>query len=145
MAKNETVAFMGGEDFMIKLDRLETDVNEIAKKAIYAGVEIVADRMRINLKGVLSEKATGELVEALGVTPITLLNGSWTGKIGFKGGDAGYDSKGVAFQLIARVLESGTSTQKKRPFMRKTINETRKQVEEVMIKTIDDEMKRIFG
>lgn len=139
--------FMGGEEFMIKLSRLETDVNEIVKKAIYAGAKVVADAMAVNLKNVLSEEATGELAEAMGITPITLLNGSWTAKVGFDG----YDSNGVAFQLIARAIESGTKTPEgkkkmtKRPFMRKTMNQTRKQVEEVMKKVIDEETQKIFG
>lgn len=138
-------AFLAGEDFMIKLSRLETDIEKVAEKAIYAGIKVVADKMRVNLEEVLSEKATGELVRALGVTPIKLYGGQWTAKVGFKGGDDGYDSNGVAYQLLARVMESGTSTRKKRPFVRKTMNQTRKQVEEVMIQVVDEEMRKIFG
>ncbi|WP_070372554.1 HK97-gp10 family putative phage morphogenesis protein [Acetobacterium wieringae] len=134
-------SFMAGDDFMLKLSRLETDMEMIAKKAIYAGAKVVADAMKINLKGVLSDEATGELVEAMGITPIKLLGGQWTAKIGFDG----YDANGVAYQLIARILESGTSTRKKKPFMRKTMNQVKKQVAEVMTQVIDEEMKKIFG
>ena len=139
--------FMGGEDFMIKLSRASTDVDEIAKKAVYAGAEVVADAMGVNLRSVLSDEATGELAEAMGITPITLMDGSWTANVGF----VGYDSEGVAFQLIARAIESGTTTQdgkkkmEKRPFVRKTMNQTRKQVKEVMIQVVDEEMRKIFG
>lgn len=143
MAK--TSAFMLDEDFAINLSRLDTDIEEIAKKAIYAGAKIIADRMKINLEGVLSEEATGQLVNALGVTPIKMIGGQWTAKIGFKGGSDGYDSNGVAFQLLARVMESGTSTRQKRPFVRKTMNETRKAVEVEMEKVINEEMKKLFG
>jgi HK97 gp10 family phage protein len=136
-----TAEFMAGDDFMFKLSRLETDIENIAKKAIYAGVKVVADAMKANLEGVLSEKATGELVAAMGITPIKLLGGQWTAKVGFDG----YDAHGVAYQLIARVLESGTSTIKKRPFMRKTMNQVKNRVAEVMTQVIDEEMAKIFG
>ena len=136
-------AFVLDEDFAIKLSRLDTDINEIAKKAIYEGAKIVADTMKVNLESVLSDEATGQLVEALGITPIGMLGGEWSAHIGFDG----YDSNGVAFQLIARVLESGTSdgTRPKKPFVRPTLNQTKKAVEQEMNRVIEEEMKKIFG
>ena len=136
-------AFVLDEDFAIKLSRLDTDINEIAKKAIYEGAKIVADTMKVNLESVLSDEATGQLVEALGITPIGMLGGEWSAHIGFDG----YDTNGVAFQLIARVLESGTSdgTRPKKPFVRPTLNQTKKSVEQEMNRVIEEEMKKIFG
>jgi HK97 gp10 family phage protein len=136
-----TAKFMAGEEFALKLSRCSTDIEAIARKAIYAGAKIVADRMKINLESVLSEEATGQLVEAMGITPIGLRASEWSAHIGFDG----YDRDGVAFQLIARVLESGTSTRPKKPFMRKTMNQVKNQVVEVMNQTIDEEMRKIFG
>ena len=129
------------EDFTLKLSRCATDLEFIAKKAIYAGVKIVADTMKINLEGILSDEATGQLVKAMGVTPIKLLGGEWSAHVGFDG----YDSKGVAFQLIARCLESGTSNMPAKPFVRKTFNQTRKKVEEEMNRIIEEEMGKIFN
>ena len=63
----------------------------------------------------------------------------------FGGGFDGYDTHHVAFQLIARVLESGTSTRPKKPFVRPTLNQTKKAVEQEMNRVIDEEMKKIFG
>ena len=134
-------AFMLDEDFAIKLSRLDTDINEIAKKAIYEGAKIVADTMKVNLESVLSDEATGQLVEALGITPIGMLGGEWSAHIGFDG----YDSNGVAFQLIARVLESGTSTRQKKPFVRKTMNQTKTKVAAVMQAVVEEEYQKIFG
>lgn len=134
-------AFMLDSDFAIKLSRLETDINDIAKKAIYAGAKIVADAMKINLKSVLSDEATGQLVESLGITPIGMLGGEWSAHIGFDG----YDTNGVAFQLIARVLESGTSTRLKKPFVRKTMNQTKTKVAQAMKDVVEEEMQKIFG
>lgn len=136
-----TAAFMLDEDFAIKLSRLDTDINEIAKKAIYEGAKIVADTMKVNLESVLSDEATGQLVEALGITPIGMLGGEWSAHIGFDG----YDTNGVAFQLIARVLESGTSTRQKKPFVRKTMNQTKTKVAAVMQAVVEEEYQKIFG
>lgn len=136
-----SAAFMLDEDFAIKLSRLDTDINEIAKKAIYEGAKIVADTMKVNLESVLSDEATGQLVESLGITPIGMMGSEWSAHIGFDG----YDSNGVAFQLIARVLESGTSTRQKKPFVRKTMNQTKTKVAAVMQAVVEEEYQKIFG
>lgn len=134
-------AFMLDDDFAIKLSRLGTDMEETAKKAIYAGAKIVADVMKVNLESVLSDEATGQLVEALGITPIGMMGSEWSAHIGFDG----YDSNGVAFQLIARVLESGTSTRPKKPFVRKTMNQTKTKVAAAMQAVVEEEYQKIFG
>jgi len=136
-----SAAFMLDDDFAIKLSRLDTDINEIAKKAIYEGAKIVADTMKVNLESVLSDEATGQLVEALGITPIGMMGNEWSAHIGFDG----YDRDGVAFQLIARVLESGTSTRQKKPFVRKTMNQTKTKVAAVMQAVVEEEYQKIFG
>jgi len=135
-------AFKAGDEYAIKLSRLVTNHDEIAKKAIYGAVEIVADKIKSNLKGVLSDEATGELVESFGVTPIDKdKQGNWNAKVGFDG----YDSEGVPNQLKARVLESGSSKQKKRPFVRPALNATKKQARAKMEQIIEDEYRKIFG
>lgn len=142
MARSRKVAasVFAGEEFAIKLSKLDTDFERIAKKAIYAGVEIIADTMKVNLENILSDEATGQLVASMGTTPIKSTNGEWNAKVGFDG----YNTDGVANQLIARVLESGTSTRKKKPFIRKTLNQTRSEVEAVMAKIIDEEFDKIM-
>lgn len=133
-------SFKAGEDYAIRLSKLATNSEEIAKKAIYEGVTIVADEIKKNLQGVLSDEATGDLVESFGVTPIKRdSDGNWNAKVGFDG----YDRNGVANQLKARVLESGTSTKKKKPFVRPAVNKTRKQVVKKMEEVIDDEIKKL--
>ena len=134
---------MMDEDFAIKLSRLDTDIEAIAKKAIYAGAKIVADAMKVNLEAIISDKATGELVKAMGITPIGMLGSEWSAHIGFDG----YDSNGVAFQLIARVLESGSSNddRPKKPFVRKTLNQTKTKVAAAMQAVVEEEYQKIFG
>lgn len=136
------VTMYAGEDYALKLSKMATNSEEIAKKAIYEGSKIVADKIKSNLEGVLSPEATGELVKSFGVTPISKnKDGDWNAKIGFDG----YDKKGVANQLKARVMESGTSTRKKHPFVRPAVNATKKRVVQKMGEVIDEELRKIGG
>jgi len=135
-------AFKASDDFALALSRLSIESEEVAKKAIYGAAEIVANRIKQNLQGVLSNEATGELIASFGVTPITRDNkGNWNTKIGFDG----YDSHGVANQLKARVIESGSSTKKKKPFVRPAVNATKKQAQAKMDEIIDEEFKKLMG
>ena len=136
------MTFKAGDDYALKLSKLATGSDEIAKKAIYAAAEIVADKIKSNLEGVLSEEATGELVDSFGISKIDVDSDSdWNAKIGFDG----YDSAGVPNQLKARVLESGSSRQPKRPFVKPAINATKAAAQAAMAKVIDEEIEKTMG
>lgn len=135
-----TFSFMDDSDFSLKVSKLDTDLEYIAKKAIYTGASIVADRMKVNLKNILSDEATGQLVASLGVAVIKRNESGWNTKVGFDG----YNTDGIANQLIARVLESGTSTRKAKPFVRLTMNQTRGEVQSAMDRVITEELAKIF-
>ena len=134
------MTFKAGDDFALQLSHLATGSEEISKKAIYAGASIIADKIKSNLQGVLSDEATGELIDSFGVTPISLdSSGNWNAHIGFDG----YDSKGVANQLKARVIESGTSKKQKHPFVRPAVNATKKQAVARMGEIIEEEIRKM--
>lgn len=136
-----SITFKAGKEYEIRLARLGKAQDEIAKKAIYKGAGIIADRMKRNLKARLSEKATGDLVESMGIASIKMdQEGNLNTKIGFDG----YDRKGVPNQLKARALESGTSRIEKRPFVRPAVQQTKKQVEQEMNQIIEEETKKIM-
>jgi len=134
------LTFKAGDEFALAISRLATNSEEVAKKAIYAGANIIADKIKSNLEGVLSPEATGELVASFGVTPITQdEQGNFNCKIGFDG----YGSDGVANQLKARVMESGSSQQQKRPFVRPAVNATKKSAVARMGEVVDQEIRRL--
>ena len=134
------MTFMAGDEFALALSHLATQSDEIAKKAIFEGAKVIANKIKSNLEGVLSSEATGELVASFGVTPIEKdKNGDWNAKIGFDG----YDSNGVPNQLKARVLESGSSQQRKTPFVRPAVNATKNTVIEKMGQVINEEIKKL--
>ena len=129
-------------DLEMQLSQLQGHSIEIGKKAVRKGAGILADQVRTNLRKNLagSEYSTGDLEESLGVTPAGVdKKGVINAKVGFDG----YDRKGVPNQLKARAMESGTSRQRKKPFLRPAINKTKQQVEKAMQEIIDEEISKI--
>lgn len=124
------VTIKTSKDLIRKLSAIEgKGADEAAKRAVYVGAGYMAERIKESLRGVLSPKATGDLENSLGIAPITLnKQNDWGTKIGF----SGYDRKGTANALKARVLESGSSKQKKRPFLSPAVKRYRKIAEEKM-------------
>ncbi|MBR2132905.1 MAG: hypothetical protein IJ955_10315 [Oscillospiraceae bacterium] len=147
-----------GEEFAIKLSQLADGSEEIAKKAIYQAAGIVTDQIRRNLEKNLSDSAsaakdgsarsknqynhpTGDLSRSLGITPIQRDNdGYLNARVGFDG----YDRRGVPNQLKARVMESGSSTIKKRPFVRPAVNATKAAAVQTMEKVVEEEIQKIM-
>lgn len=135
-------AFKDSSDYAIRLGRIADAAEEgrIAQKAIYEAAGIVTDRIRANLRSVISGDATGDLEKSLGIAPIEKdREGNWNTKIGFDG----YDRNGVPNQLKARVLESGRSNQKKRPFVRPAVRQTKAEAIKAMDRVIQEEIEKM--
>lgn len=131
----------GFADLEMQLLELQGKSTETGKRAVRAGAGILADQVRANLKKNLvgSEYSTGDLEESLGVTPPGIdKKGVINAKVGFDG----YDHKGVPNTLKARAMESGTSKQKKKPFIRPALNKVKEKVEKTMAEIIDEEIKK---
>jgi len=131
----------GTEELEIKLSKLADP--ELMKEVVWAGAQPVADEIRKGLKKNLqgSEYATGDLLSSLGIAPPDIdRNGNANTKIGFHG----YDRKGVPNVIKARVMESGSSKQKKRPFVRPAVRRARKKSINEMQKKIDEITENIM-
>lgn len=136
-----TITFKGGDEYMRRLRELADRSEPMVKQAIHEGARILTNEIRANLEKNLagSEESTGALAESLGITKIEQdKNGFWNAKIGFDG----YDEKGVPNQLKARVMESGSSTIRKRPFVRPAVNAKRKEAETAMERVIMEEIEK---
>ena len=157
------ITFKAGEDWALKLSALATRSEGVAKKALYEGAKVVADKIHGNLSALPTEKyrylQSGEqfsglpqdqkddLLNSFGVTPIKYEDGCWNVKIGFDGYGSHPTRKypqGVPNQLLARAVESGSSVRRKHPFVRPAINATRKQAVDAMQRAIDEECKKIM-
>lgn len=135
-------AVKGLEAYADKLSALNRIAQrEVAGHAIYEGAKIVADQAKANLAGVIRGPSTGALIGSLGISTMQESGDGWNVKLGFDG----YDAKGVPNQLKARVMESGSSKQAKRPFFRPAINATKGAAVEKMGQIIDEEIAQIMG
>jgi hypothetical protein len=155
--------FQAGEEFALRLSKLGAASEEIAKRAIYAGAEIIADEIRRNLDALPTdtprrlrpgEKFSGpterekeDLLSSFGVTPVKLdRDGFWNVKIGFSGYNRNVTRKypkGVPNQLVARAVESGSSVRQKRPFVRRAVTGKKKEALAAMEKAADEAMRQI--
>ena len=151
------MAIKGMDEYARKLSRLGQASTAIAKKAVYAGANVLADevkrRLEANLddpsyvgkrsEGLLkSDSSSGDLLESFGIAPIgTDKNGNTNTKLGFDG----YDSKGVPNALKARAMESGTSTLRKRPFVRPAVKAVKAQAQTKMGEVVEEEISKIYA
>ena len=97
--------FIEDDAFSMMLQRAMGETEKIATAALQAGAAIIADRMKSNLEGILSDNATGQLVAAFGITPVKRdIEMNFNVHLGFDG----YQEPGhIPFQLLARSFESG--------------------------------------
>lgn len=129
--------------------RLAEQSESVAKEAVGAGAMILADEIAHNLEASIAKgargreksgyKLTGDLQRGLGVTKV-LPNrtGGFNAKVGFDG----YGSDGRPLPLIARAMESGTSKQEKRPFIRPAVASAESRVQEAMKNVIEKAIEK---
>lgn len=157
-------AFKAGDEWALKLSRLAAGSDEIAKKAIYAAADIVADKIKSNLEALpedkfrhlpngekfngLPQSQKDDLAESFGITPITMdSQGNHNTKIGFDGyGSAPTKAypQGVPNQLLARAVESGSSVRDATPFVRPAVKVTKKPAQAEMGRVVDEETEKIM-
>lgn len=147
-----TIQFKKGDDFLLKLERLERGADQVAGKAIYAGAKVTADQIKANIRGL---KLSGEnydesyikkdLEKSFGIASKRYEGSNCNVKLGFDG----YGSRptaeyplGLPNQMIARAIESGTSFRPAKPFVRPAVNAARKRAVAVMRTVIDEEIKK---
>ena len=135
------MTIQGTDELELQLSKL-ADL-DIAKDVVWAGAQPIADEIRKGLQKNLqgSKHSKGDLLDSLGIAPPDIdKNGNTNTKIGF----TGYDSKGVANAVKARVMESGKSGQKKRPFIRPAINRSKDKALQAMQEKLDEKIELIM-
>lgn len=151
----------GPEDYMSRLSKLGSDSVKICEKAVKAGANPVANEIRSGLENLQESKfrklsedekfvdipsgQKKDLLNALGITPV---GKDHSGVINVKIGFDGYGSyptkkykNGVPNALLARAIESGSSTRQKTPFLRKAVNKSKQKAIEEMNTSIESDMK----
>lgn len=134
------------EDFLLKLSTLGEKTDEIIPKVLESGSEVVLSQVKSNLTSVIRKgtkyksRSTGELVDALGVSPTKLDGkGNYNVKIGFSEPrkDGGSNAK------IANIIEYGKSGQPPKPFLKPARSASRNTCIEAMKRRFEKEVEKV--
>lgn len=148
------------DDLMIGLERLSKQSDAVVKKTLEAGAEVVEEKARANLKNSLKGESSGQLLSALGISPVLpndKLDG-WDIKIGFneprqdKQGSTTYKKKRkggkvseykLTNAMVANILEYGKKGQAAKPFMKPAQDATKAKARARMKKVFTEEANKI--
>ena len=137
------VEFSMPDDFLEKISRLAERTDDIIPRVLEAGGEVVLEQVRQNLQTVIGKdtkspsRSTGELVDALGISPAKLdRKGNYNVKVGFD--EPRKD--GVSNAMVASVIEYGKHGQPPKPFMKPAKSAAKSATIEAMKKKLDEEV-----
>lgn len=161
-----SIEFEGIDEYAKRLSALWKDSEEICKRAVYEGANVVANAIKANLDSIpiqegesglppvahegeklygVSRRQKADLIAGFGLAPIKNDQVYINTKAGFDG----YGSvktkkypKGVPNSMLMRSVESGTSFRKKHPVVRPAVTRSRKQAQAKMGETIDEEIAK---
>lgn len=134
------------EDFLLKVSTLGEKTEEIIPKVLEEGGKVVAAKVKSNLEAVIGRdikyetRSTGELVNALGVSPAGVdRKGNYDVKVGFD--EPRKDGESNA--KIANIIEYGKSGQPPKPFLKPARNSSREPCIEKMKSKLDEEIGKL--
>lgn len=140
--------FIDDPAFEAAISKAAAQFPEVAAAALRAGAAVIADEMKKRLKGVLSDKATGQLVASFGITPVKQdREFNYNVHLGFDGyrrpGYGQFEATGVPFQLIARSIESGAGDWRKpAPFAKPAVQASKAQAYAAMTEAAERELEK---
>lgn len=154
--------FKVGEEYLLKLSRLQKNADGIIKQAIYDGADIVADEIQKSIDNLPEEtfhklrdgdRFSGvpktqklALKRFFGLSEMQKDTIGWNTKAGFAGYIEGTESKkypnGLPVPLLARAIESGSSVRQKHPFVRTAVRSSRNKAVDAMEQTINKEIQK---
>jgi HK97 gp10 family phage protein len=127
------------EDLLKKLSTLGSKMDEVSEVVLEAGGEVVLNKVKSNLEGVLSGKLSGELVSSLGLSSVKVgKDGNSNIKIGFS--EPRSDGKSNA--MLANILEYGKHGQPARPFLKPAKTQSKNQCIEAMKNKLEEEINK---
>ena len=134
------------DDLLKKLSSLGSKTDQIARKALEAGGEVILKKTKANLISVIGKdikyesRSTGQLISALGLSPVKVdKNGNYNIKLGFDE----YRRDGTSNAAIANIIEYGKHGQPAKPFLAPAKRQSNKEVNETMKRVIEEEIKKL--
>lgn len=135
----------GIDEYTSNLANLAAESGEIGKRAVYAGMAIVANQIRSNIGGIptgtgkdgkITQEQKDGLSAGLGISRIRENGGFIDAKTGFGGRNAA----GQSNASVARMVESGTSKIGKHPFVGSAGRSAKGAAEAAIAKQIEEDI-----
>ena len=128
------------EELLKKLSRVGSSMDAIANSALKAGGEVVLKKTKSNLQSMVEGPSTGQLVNALGLSPVLLdRNGNYNIKVGFDE----YRADDSSNAMVANIIEYGKHGQPAKPFLKNAKISSKKECEETMARKIEEEIGKL--
>jgi len=128
--------------FMDQLTKIAAKTDSAIPKALEVGGKVVFEKMQANLGAAIGRgtkyksRSTGQLLEALGVSPVKVNDGgNYDVKVGFAEGRGGANNA-----MLANLLEYGKSGQPPKPFLKQTKSSSRNPCIEAMQSVLKEEL-----
>ena len=151
------VKLTGFEKYETLLRNLEKSAEGIAKRGVYEGAKVVADAVKAQISDISTEgpsdyerkrreKQKEGLQKSLGIAPMRNDNGFVNTLVGFDDYNDIRTEKhpgGQPNAMVARIYNSGTSHNKKQPFFKKAINQSKEACKNAMELEVDKCIKAI--
>lgn len=142
-----TITIKLPDEFMNQLSEFDSRLEDIFTKSLENGAEIAEKQAKANLKTVIGSgtkfpsKATGELLGALGTSPVKRSSlGGFDIRVGF----AEPRKDGGSNEMVANIIEYGKKGQAAKPFMKPAEDATKSKVKAKMEETFKAEAEKIF-
>lgn len=134
------ISFPGIDQYVSVMKTLEKDAEAVCKMAVYDGAGILADTIRETYNSQNHPYGGAGLIDHLAISKIRNDAGYVNAKITF----GGYLDDGRPAPLVARAMESGTSRQAKKPFIRPAVRKAKTKCEAAMRKKVDSVIEKIM-
>lgn len=153
-----TINFIGLDEYLEQLKTLGNRVTGICKRALYEGAGVLAEHVRAQVEalpvtdvneepqGILEYERDG-LLEGLGIAKMRDDDGRISTRIDFDGYNRLKSKKypnGHPNSMVARAINSGTSTRKKNPFMARAVKAARAKAQSAMAARMDADIAEIM-
>ena len=152
------IKFEGFENYAGILKELEKHSGDITGTAVYAGAKVVADKVKRQIDHIDSgsksdyeydrrERQKEGLRKSMGISAMRNDDGFINVKVGFDGYNDIKTRKypnGQPNAMVARIFNSGTSHNRKQPFFKNAVAESKKVSENAMAAAVDEKILAIY-
>lgn len=165
MSKTVSAELIGLDEMVKRLEDLGASSEKIMSKALYAGLEVMADGLKEEIRAlpedsgfkrfpkdpprnVVGHHDKEDLISHMGISHFRTETGKVYARISFNGYGQVKTKKfpeGRPVVLIARAINSGSSVRVKHPFIKPTVSRFKAAAIDAMKKAVEDEIKNIGG